>query len=529
MTFFTGDRTISVSRLDKFIFAVLVVLGIQSALYFAEYWFFGDHRRNIVLFVILSYAIFRGIFRSITSWMFFLFVSIPKQVKGEKPFSVDVLTTAMPGEPYAMFETTLTALAAMHHPHTTYLLDGGNSPELVALCEKCSAIHVDCTGIDGAKGGKINYCLSSFARGELVMVIDPDHIPQPEFIDKVIDSFSDENVGFVQVVQPYYNRNESDIAYAAAEQGFGFYGPLQMGLDGLEMSIAIGANCIFRRKALDSIQGHAIHLAEDACTSLRLHAQGWKSRYVPYRASYGLVPSDLSTFFKQQLKWATGMFQLFSGELPKVFSKLKVQQKAYYLFAGTYYLNGVVTGVMILLPIVFLFLKLYAIEMPFKEYVLHLSPYIFSSFSITLFLQRWYSSNEEVGFPWRSMLLEKGSWFVYTLALYYTIMGRKVVYFPTPKSRSAHVSPTVYLPNLIAICTSGAAILFALTTYQRIDGGTILMMFFAALNIITLLPCIIWSFHPSVLKHSNLFAAKEIAPVGKKEPALNREPECAHV
>ena len=129
--------------------------------------------------------------------------------------------------------------------------------------------------------------------------------------------YEDDEVGFVQVVQAYYNIDESFVAYAAAEQSFGFYGPTLLGLNGQGIPTAIGANCTFRRKALDSIGGHAVHLAEDALTSMRIHAEGWKSVYEPYRASEGLVPADIGAFFKQQLKWSTGLTTLLFREYPK--------------------------------------------------------------------------------------------------------------------------------------------------------------------------------------------------------------------
>ena len=51
-----------------------------------------------------------------------------------------------------------------------------------------------------------------------------------------------------------------------------------MGMNAYNTAQAIGANCTFRRAALDSIGGHAAGLTEDMHTAMRLHAQGWKSR-----------------------------------------------------------------------------------------------------------------------------------------------------------------------------------------------------------------------------------------------------------
>jgi cellulose synthase (UDP-forming) len=387
-----------------------------------------------------------------------------------------------------MFETTLKAIAAIRHPHTAYLLDGGNDPALRALCDRLGILHVDCRDVPGAKGGKINHCLTNFATGEFVLILDPDHIPEPDFLDRVLPCFEDEKTGFVQVVQAYHNAGENWVSAAAAEQTYGFYGPLMMGLGGMGVPVAIGANCTFRRKALDSIGGHAVALAEDAATAMRLHAAGWKSAYLPYRASRGLVPTGLKPYFHQQLKWAAGMFQLFLREYFRLFPRLGFPARLNYLFSGTHYLTGFATMLSLILPVAFLFGKVYAVEMPFSGFIFHLLPYLLFSTWITFFVQRWYSADSEKGFPWKSMFLEKGTWFVYTLALFYTLVGRRVPYLPTSKKPGAEGGLYLALPHLAAILLSAAAVAFAWLTYPRIDDGTRLMTFFAVLNIAMLTP-----------------------------------------
>lgn len=490
-TYDTGARIIRVSARDKVALLVLVVCGVESALFFADFWFLGGHRKNLWLFILLTYAVFRGMGRNVVSWFIFLFAALPKQGRPRPEAAVDVLITAMPGEPYAMFVTTLEAVARLRHPVTAYLLDGGNDPALQELCARLGVCHVDCRGIQGAKAGKVNHCLRKYASGEFVLILDPDHIPAPDFLDRVLPCFDGDDVGFVQVVQAYHNVKESWVARGAAEQTYGFYGPLMMGLGGLGIAVAIGANCTFRRKALDDIGGHAESLAEDANTSLRLHAKGWRSVYVPYRASYGLVPTDLRSFYHQQLKWAAGMFRLFLGDYFRYLRGFNPQALFYYLFAGGHYLVGVATTLTLFLPILFLFGRIFAVEMAFLDFAWHLIPYLFFSTWISLFVQRWYSDRSERGLPWRSMFLEKGTWFVYTLAFVYTVIGKKVLYLPTPKdSGKGGGGGTAWLalPHLVVMAFSAAAIAYALITYPRIDDGTRLMIFFAAINIVTLAP-----------------------------------------
>lgn len=482
--------TESISRLEKFVLLALLTLGLESVIYFTHWWFWGGHRKQTAFFVILSFAIFWEIFRNLINWYIYSFVKTPEPQKRMHDFTVDVLTTAMPGEPYAMFEQSLEAIAAIEYPHNTFLLDGGNDPQLQALCERLNINHINCEGVGGAKAGKINYCLNNFSTSEVVLVIDPDHIPKKDFFEYTLPAFNDEKVGFVQVVQAYYNTGESFVADAAAEQTFGFYGPTLMGLNGLGIPTAIGANCTFHRKALDSIGGHAIHLAEDALTSMRIHAEGWKSVYVPYRGSTGLAPADISAFFKQQLKWATGMFYLLFREYPKLFRKFNLVSKLHYFFAGTFYLNGLAVFFTLILPIIFLFFKIFAVEMALSDFLIHYVPYLAISVGINQFIQRWYTHTEEKRFPWKSMVLEKGTWFIYMMGFIYGLSGKKVAYLPTPKTAQQGVYLNLAYPHILILALSIIAIAFTLLTYPRMDTGTNLMIFFAGTNIALLTPTI---------------------------------------
>src|SRR3989339_2241119 len=224
----TGRLTLTVRLRDRVILAVLVLAAIESVIYFGDYWFLGGHRKHLALFIVLSYAVFRNPVRSVFSWLFFQFIRVSSGHVLERKVTVDVLTTAMPGEPYDMFDATLRAIQRLAYPHTTYLLDGGNDERLKALCNELGAAHVNCRGIPGAKAGKINHCLKNYSRGEFLLILDPDHVPEADFLDRALPSFQDEKTGFVQVVQAYYNERKNVVAHGAAEQTYGFYGPLMM-------------------------------------------------------------------------------------------------------------------------------------------------------------------------------------------------------------------------------------------------------------------------------------------------------------
>src|SRR4030095_4386649 len=332
-------RVVGFSPIKKTILSVLIVAGLLSSLRLFNWWFREDHVVNVFLFILLSLIFWWGMIRMIIVWMAYLQISIPKEKPAPKGYRVAIFTTSSPGEPLSMFEKTLEACANITYPHTTYLLDDTRNPRFREVAKKYGAVHLELLDYVGAKAGKINEALKRTTE-DFILVLDPDHIPFPNFLDKTLGYFDDEKVGFVQVSQAYYNQYRSFTATGAAEQTYGFYGPMQMGMNGRNCSVAIGANCTFRRKALESVGGHGVGLAEDLVTAIRIHAAGWKSIYNPVIVSRGLVPEDLGSFCKQQLKWSRGVHEVLFAELPRLWRKLSFWQKISYSMISTYYMTG---------------------------------------------------------------------------------------------------------------------------------------------------------------------------------------------
>ena len=473
----------------KILVHLLVFAAFQSMLYFAVWWLDPAHAKQWVFFVPLTLATFWLFHESFIYWFYLIGMKTPRHREAPSGRAVDVFTPAAPGEPVAMFARSLPALQAMRYPHRTWLLDGSGHEAIRRLAESLGVERIDCAGVDGAKAGKINHALRQ-TDGDFVLVIDPDHVAEPQFLDRVLGHFDDPDVGFVQVVQAYHNQASSFVARASAEQSYGFYGPILMGMHGYGAPIVIGANCTFRRAALDAIGGHAVHLVEDFVTSLRLHAAGWKSVYVPEILARGLVPEDLTAYFGQQLKWATGMFQVLFTQLPRLLPRLRGWKRLTYLLSSTYYFSGVPITLNLLLPIVFLFSALWAVEMPIRGYVTHLIPFATCFVVIHLLAQRWMRHPTERGLQWRGALLKIATWPVYMLALIYAIAGVNVPYLPTPKTRKRGTAPLLVLPHALIILLSIAAIVHGWNSPLRDFEGTQVMMFFAALNAVLMLPVI---------------------------------------
>ncbi len=450
------------SRKETLTLRCLIVIGLLSILNFF-YWFltpeFIAHRW---LFWLLMGPMVFDSFRIIYIWYHYWHMSVPVKPVLTKALTVDVFTTYFPGEPYDMVKGTLLAIQGMTYPHTTYLCDEANDAHLKEFCGQNGIIHVTRTNRIHAKAGNINNALKQ-ASGDVCLILDPDHVPKEHFLDDVIPYFEDEKIGFVQSVQAYYNVDESLVAKGAAEQTFHFYGPVMMTMNTYGTVNAIGANCVFRRKALDSIGGHAPGLSEDMHTAMQLYAKGWTSAYVPNIYTKGLVPASLTSFYMQQLKWSRGTLELLVSAYPKLFKQFTWRQRIHFGLLPLHYLSGFIILISFLIPI----LSLFTAAMPWKgnmiNFGLILIPVLTSMMGIRFYVQRWVMDRSERGTHLLGGLLMACTWWIFVIGVVYTIIRKKVPYLPTPKEDKELTHWKVLAPNILVGLLSIAAIIYGLS------------------------------------------------------------------
>lgn len=486
--FLTEKRKLAVIRYSPvprlYVMRILVGLGIFFLIRFS-WWFIASSPVGFApLFWLLTLSLGFALLHIGYEWYHYVNVQEPIIKKVHNGLTVDVLTTACPGEPLAMIEQTLRAMKAIRYPHTDYLCDEGNDPYLQALCEELGVVHVTRQIKVNAKAGNINNALRG-ATGEICVVLDPDHIPTPDFLDYVLPYFADPTVGFVQVVQSYGNQDEGLVALGAAQQTYYFYGPLMMGMNAYGTVQAIGANCTFRRAALESIGGHAAGLTEDMHTAMRLHATGWKSVYAPRVLSKGLVPSSLAAYYGQQLKWSRGAFDLLLRVYPRLFPRFSWRQRLHYLLLPLYFLSGIITLIDLAIPIASLALHQFPWHIPVREFLLYALPLVGIIFLIRHYAQQWLREPHETGLHLIGGFLRVGTWWVYSIGFCYALLKIKVPYLPTPKEGSVENEWKLSLPNilvaLMSLLAAGYGISMSPTNATKVMAG------FAVINAVILL------------------------------------------
>lgn len=402
----------------------------------------------------------------------------------KKTWTVDVLTTACPGEPLGMILRTLLAMKAIRYPHTDYLCDEGDDPTLRAFCKVLGIRHVTRKTKTHAKAGNINNALEQ-ATGEIAIILDPDHEPAPFMIDRVLGFFEDPKVGFVQSVQAYRNQKDGFVADGAAKQTYLFYGPVMIGMNAYGTTQAIGANCVFRRRALDSIGGHAPGLSEDMHTTMRLYAKGWRSEYLPEILTRGLVPSTLSAYCKQQLKWACGSMELLLQEYPKLCRGMTFWQRLHYFLAPLYFLRGFIDALNLAIPIASLLGGWVVVRMDWIGFVTMFLPLQIVATVIRQRTQRWAIEKSERGAHMIGGLLGTGCWWVFMRGVLSALFGIKHPYIPTPKDNEAVDSWALATPNLIVAGLSMGAVVYGL--WRDWTPFSVMMACFALFNAAQLL------------------------------------------
>lgn len=465
--------------LEKVTLRLMILIGLLTIVNFF-YWFLNPELvdNRLLYWLLIGPIVFDSI-RIIYIWYHYWDISVPEKPVLTKKLTADVFTTYFPGEPYEMVTETLLAIQNIKYPHTTYLCDEANDDFLKEFCNLHGIIHVTRNNRINAKAGNINNALKQ-ATGDVCLILDPDHVPKPDFLDEVMPYFEDDQIGYVQTVQAYYNIEESAVAKGAAEQTFHFYGPIMMSMNSYGTVNAIGANCVFRRKALDSIGGHAPGLSEDMHTAMQLFAKGWKSVYVPQIFTKGLVPSSLTSYYKQQLKWSRGTLDLLVNVFPKLFKNFTWRQRVHFGILPLHYLSGIFYLISFLIPII----SLFTATTPWKGNVINFGliffPVLTSILGIRFYVQRWVTDKSERGTHLMGGVLLACTWWIYIIGFIYTLIGKKVPYLPTPKEDKDRTSWKILIPNLLVGVVSIIAIIYGLSI--DFTPFSIFMSGFALLN-----------------------------------------------
>ena len=228
------------------------------------------------------------------------------------------------------------------------------------MCEELGCIHMTRDNNDHAKAGNINTAFGK-TDGDLVMILDCDHIPSRQFLLHTVGFFFDPKVSFVQTPHWFYNPDPFERNLLTGGRipvgNELFYKVLQKGNDFWNAAFFCGSAAVLRKKHVLEIGGIAVEtVTEDCHTALRLHSRGYKSVYYDKIMVAGLAPDTFSSYVGQQVRWARGMAQILRLENPLFNLKLKltIPQRICYFSATSHFLYGYPRLVYAIAPTLFL-------------------------------------------------------------------------------------------------------------------------------------------------------------------------------
>lgn len=272
----------------------------------------------------------------------FLAWSVPKSLRPPplRDVSVDVFVCTY-DEPISVVEATLVGCRAIPTPHLTYLLDDGRRPEMAALADRLGARYVTRPTNEHAKAGNVNHALG-VSDGELILVLDADHVPLPEILEATTGYFADPEVALVQTPHEFSNRDSVQHSNLARHEQSLFYQVIAPGKDRHNAMFWCGSAAVIRRRALADVGGLLTDtVAEDFHTSIALHARGWRTRYHDEVLVQGLAPHDLGAFLLQRARWARGNLAVFrTKENPLTCPGLTAKQRCSYFASLFNYFSG---------------------------------------------------------------------------------------------------------------------------------------------------------------------------------------------
>jgi cellulose synthase/poly-beta-1,6-N-acetylglucosamine synthase-like glycosyltransferase len=499
---------------------ICIGAGFFAALFYFGWWFEQGRLASPVHLLVLFLALLYTGMQMVGNWVLYLFAHRSNPAFDPPVgLTVDVFVTAC-RDPFELVEKSLTAACALRGDHRTWLLDDGGEPVLQALAERLGAGYLARKDHRDAKAGNVNAALQH-TQGDVVVIFDIDHAPEPDFLERSLSYFTDPQVGFVQVMLTFANRSESWVASAAVETSVEFYNSTSLGANAVGAATLMGSNALIRRKALEDIGGYRPGLAEDLATSVALHAAGWKSYYVAEPLAPGLAPPSFTAWFVQQLKWARGVFELLLSAYPRLFFRFTWGQRLSYSVRMTKYWIGPAVGVHLFGTIAVLIFGDAASRAAFHDYLIHLAPLALADTLIRAIALRLYKHPSTPTSFTRAVVLVYATWPIYLLAWGMSLLRLPLRFRATPKSASDRLKPGWLLPQALTLVFLTVGSLYTVLVKGHSPS---LLLFFAILQAALQL-VFLKRWLDMDLGFMNGLSKNTRKPVPKTEPAQENNPQ----
>jgi len=187
----------------------------------------------------------------------------------------------------------------------------------------------------GFKAGALENGMRT-AKGQFVAIFDADFLPKPDCLRQMVDYFTDERIGMVQMRWSHINANYSLLTQIQEVLLDGHFVVEQTSRNRTGAFFNFnGTAGMWRREAIEWSGGWQHDtLTEDTDLSFRAQLMGWKFVYLLDEDAPAELPVEINAFKTQQRRWAKGLAQVGLKLMPRLWKhpQLTFQQKVELFF-----------------------------------------------------------------------------------------------------------------------------------------------------------------------------------------------------
>lgn len=227
---------------------------------------------------------------------------------------------------------------------------------------------------EGFKAGALEQGLKK-AKGEFILIFDADFTPKPDCIRRMIDHFTDERVGMVQMRWSHINSEYSLLTKVQAIMLDGHFVIEQTARNRCGGFFNFnGTAGMWRRETIEWSGGWQHDtLAEDTDLSYRAQLMGWRFVYLVDHDVPAELPVEINAFKSQQRRWAKGVVQVGIKLLGRMWRDprlpLRVRMEQFFRLSGNLAAPLVIVLALINLPILIVrynqgLFHLFALDVP---------------------------------------------------------------------------------------------------------------------------------------------------------------------
>jgi len=338
---------------------------------------------------------------------------------------------------------------------------------------------------EGFKAGALEAGLKK-ASGELVLIFDADFVPRPDCIRRMVDYFTDERVGMVQMRWSHINADYSLLTKVQAIMLDGHFVIEQVARNRCGGFFNFnGTAGMWRREAIEWSGGWQHDtLAEDTDLSYRAQLMGWHFVYLADDDVPAELPVEISAFKSQQRRWAKGVVQVGIKLLKRIWHDprlpMRVKLEQFFRLSGNLAAPLVIVLALINFPILIVRYN----QGLFHLFVLDVPILTFSTVSVIVYYlvtqrylhpKTWKQSIKYIPFV---MSMGIALTFSNARAVLEAVLGVKTPFVRTPKYRIEDTGDTTwvkksYLPRRLSLPWLELlfAIYFVFTIWYAIDSG----------------------------------------------------------